>query len=646
MMRTKVRPIVKRQQEESMANSGKTWKWSPHAWFKNLKALHKILMGFSVILVGMIAIGLIGLMGLDQLKSELSSIYDDSTVGVSYVAVSSSNLSLYHNALLSVVDQQQKSDFDEAVIPLAELKRRTLAPLEAFRQSATHETVDGRRDGQELDALLFMLKEYFASAESVVGALNDSFDPSLTDEQKQSMRQLGAMILSSEVALWHGKSTWRLQWLAQLIRDLASELNDRGQSRAVYLTKVMLGGAAAALFLAIAIGYFLARSIVRDIIHVADVATRAAAGNLQARARLESDDEVGHMAKAFNIMLDRITALVSTEEERDRMQKQLMQFLVLVSDVGKGDLTKRGEVTADMFGNLADGFNLMIQRFSQLMKQVHQAAEHVNSSAGKLRDTAGQMAGTAKHQADESIKALGAVEQLASAMRQVTETAGASSEAACQVLKATEDGRLAVQETVHDMQRIQLAVQRMSKQVKALGDRSLEISQIVSTIRDIANQTNLLALNAAIEAAGAGEAGARFGVVADQVRKLAESSTQATREIADLVKVIQSETQQTVVAMEHETQTVEAGAASALRTGDVFKEISTIAQRSAALAQSIAAAAADQTVSTDQVGRSIKDFTGGAVATQKATDSTRATVEDMVTLAQGLTASVSQFKLA
>jgi twitching motility protein PilJ len=629
-----------------MANSRKTWKWSPRAWFKDLKALHKILIGFSIIIVGMMAIGLIGLMGLRQMKGQLSSIYDESTVGVSHVAVSSTNLSLYHNALLSVVDQRQKSDFDEAIIPLAELKRRTLAPLETYRPSATHETADGRRDGQELDVLIFTLKEYFASAESAVGALNDSFDVSLTDEQRQSMRDLGATVLSTEVALWHGRSIWRFQWVAQLIRDLASELNDTGQSTAVYLTKVMLGGAAVALLLAITIGYFLARSIVRDIIHVADVATQAAAGNLLARAKLESDDEVGHMAKAFNIMLDRITALVSTEEERDRMQKQLVQFLVLVSDVGKGDLTKRGEVTADMFGNLADGFNLMIQRFSQLMKHVRQAAERVNSSASKLRDNAGQMAGTARHQADESIKALGAVEQLASSMRQVTETAGASSDAARQVLKATEDGRLAVQETVHDMQRIQLAVQRMSKQIKALGDRSLEISQIVSTIRDIANQTNLLALNAAIEAAGAGEAGARFGVVADQVRKLAESSTQATREIADLVKVIQSETQHAVVAMEHETQAVEAGSASALRTGDVFKDISTIAQRSAELAHSIAAAAADQTVSTDQVGRSIKDFTGGAVATQKATDSARATVEDMVTLAEGLTTSVSQFKLA
>jgi twitching motility protein PilJ len=288
----------------------------------------------------------------------------------------------------------------------------------------------------------------------------------------------------------------------------------------------------------------------------------------------------------------------------------------------------------------------MTARFGQLLKQVRESADRVNKSAGTLRDSAGQMSGTARHQAEESVRTLNAVEQLASSMRQVADTAGASSESAKQVLAATERGNDAVQETVRDMHSIRSAVQRMSKQVKGLGDRSLEISQIVSTIRDIANQTNLLALNAAIEAAGAGEAGARFAVVADQVRKLAESSTQATREIADLVKVIQTETQDAVVAMEHETQAVEAGSASALKTGDVFSEISAIAQRSSELAQNIASAAAEQTASTDKVGRAIKEFTGGAVATQKATDSTRLTIEDMAKLAEGLTSSVAQFKIA
>src|SRR5690349_11773495 len=111
---------------EVMAKSRKAWNWSPRAWFKNMKALHKILIGFSVVIVGMMAIGLIGLMGLSQLKTQLRSIYDESTVGVAHVAVSSTNLGLYHNALLSVADQKQKGDFDEAIIPLTELKQRTL----------------------------------------------------------------------------------------------------------------------------------------------------------------------------------------------------------------------------------------------------------------------------------------------------------------------------------------------------------------------------------------------------------------------------------------------------------------------------------------------------------------------------------------
>jgi twitching motility protein PilJ len=594
----------------------------------------------------MITVGLVGLIGLHKLKGELQSIYNGSTLALSNVGISSTNLGLYHSALLNVGRQIRKIDFEEAVVPLVELKRQTLAPLDAYQASQLHESSTGRNESKNVEDLRKALHDYFTATEGAVGAFADSFGSSLTDEQKQGMRDLGQFALSVEVANKYGVATLRVRELMTTIREVAKELNDNGQAEASYRTNIVFMGAVLALILAGAIGYYLARNIAMNIVHVADVAQQAAAGNLHARARLESDDEVGHMAKAFNAMLDRITSLVSTEEERDTMQKRLVQFLVLVSDVGKGDLTKRGEVTADMFGNLADGFNLMIQRFAQLMKQVRESAERVNRSAGALRENAGQMAGTAKHQADESMRTLGAVEQLAVSMRHVAETAEASSESARQVLHATEDGRVAVQETVQDMQRIRAAVQRMSKQVKALGDRSLEISQIVSTIRDIANQTNLLALNAAIEAAGAGEAGARFAVVADQVRKLAESSTQATREIADLVKVIQSETQDAVVAMEHETQAVEAGSASALRTGDVFKEISTIAQRSAELAQSIASAAVNQTASTDQVGRSIKDFTGGAVATQKATDSARATVEDMVKLAESLTSSVSQFKLA
>lgn len=615
-------------------------------WFKNLKTLTKLMLGFSAVGVIIVAVGLVGVLGLQQLREQLRIVYENSTVALANLGAASSNLGLYHDAILSAGRVTRKSDFDDAIKPLPDLKAKILEPLRAYAGGQMRVTRSGRDEAKDLAALTQALDAYFTAADGALSAFQDSFSAGLSAEQRTMMRDLGTLALSVEVSAKYSDATFKVRELLNTVQEIARELNETGQAVARDRTQLMIVGALVAIVLGVGIGYLLARFFARGVSHIAQVAKQAASGHLRARARVESQDELGQMANAFNAMLDRITQLVQTEEERDMMQKRLMECLVLVSEVSKGDLTKRGQVTADMFGNLADAFNLMLDRFTALMRQVKEAAERVNEAATALRQTAGQMADTAQHQAKESVQTLTAVEGLTVSMRQVAETAGESSESAKQTLTATERGRLAVQETVQDMQTIRAAVQRMSKQVKGLGDRSLEISQIVSTIRDIASQTNLLALNAAIEAAGAGEAGARFAVVADQVRKLAEDATHATREIGELVKTIQTETQDAVIAMEHETQAVEAGSASALRTGDVFKEISVIAQRSAELAQIIAQASVQQSSATEEVATVIKDFSGGAVSTQKAAQETQHTVEEMAKLAEGLTAAVRQFKLA
>jgi len=615
--------------------------------FEDLKTQTKLLTAFGVISVIIVIISSLGVWTTKRLSQHTDTIYVDYTVPLIDFNTMLFNINKYHEMLQDLARAPRAADFKVDVAKIGPYRQQVDHVIAKYEASILRASSSGRNEAKELVMLKNALATFFQQAEAGVAAIAESFDSKdLSAGQAQQMRELGQLALTVSIAPAFDAVISRQAEQIKTLQDVAKGLSDEANSLAGNATLALVAGGVVAVLLGLSIGYWVARKLALGIGQVANVAQLAAGGNYKARAKITSKDELGQMAASFNVMLDRITSLVTSESERDDMQKRLTGFLVLVADVGKGDLTKRGEVTSDMFGNLADGFNLMIVRFGQLLKQVREAAERVNKSAGSLRDSAGQMAGTAKHQADESTKTLNAVEQLASSMRQVSETASASSESAKQVLQATERGRVAVQETVQDMQSIRSAVQRMSKQVKTLGDRSLEISQIVSTIRDIANQTNLLALNAAIEAAGAGEAGVRFAVVADQVRKLAESSTQATREIADLVKVIQTETQDTVVAMEQETQAVEAGSASALRTGEVFNEISRIAQRSSELAQTIASAAVNQTASTDQVGRSIKDFAGGAVATQKATDSARVTVEDMAKLAEGLTTSVAQFKLA
>jgi twitching motility protein PilJ len=613
----------------------------------NLKTRTKLLMSFGLVSFVILVMATIGVVTLQKLSAASDAVYADYTVPLADFAEMGSALTSYHQILTNMTNVTKHADFVAEFKRLAPYREKVNKVITDYSATVLRVSRSGRDETKDLAILAPAIEQYFKESEGALSALADSFGKNLTPAQAENMRELGILALRVNLQQPFDHVLARHHEQVLDLHDVAKDLNEDAQALSTNAMILTIIAGLIAMALGLGIGYWIAQFFSKNLGHIAQVAQLAASGNYQSRAKVTTKEEIGQMATGFNTMLDYITtALSKAESERDELQKRLMVFLVLVSDVGKGDLTKRGEVTADMFGNMADAFNLMIQRFSQLMKQVREAAERVNTSAGVLRNNASQMAGTAKQQADESIKTLGAVEQLASQMRQVAETAGASSESANQVLQATERGRVAVQETVQDMQSIRSSVQRMSKQVKGLGDRSLEISQIVSTIRDIASQTNLLALNAAIEAAGAGEAGARFAVVADQVRKLAESSTGATREIADLVKAIQTETQDAVVAMEQETQAVEAGSASALRTGEVFKEISGIAQRSSELAQTIASAAVSQTASTDQVGRSIKEFAGGTRETQKATDSARATVEDMAKLAEGLTTSVAQFKLA
>jgi len=630
-----------------MAKVARTVSTGVRGGFDDLKTRTKLISSYGIVSIIIFVMAASGVLTLRQLSAMSQAVYVNYTIPLAEFAEMGTALTHHHQVLTGIVSVTNHDDFVSEVARLSSFRKKTNTVIADYGSTGLRVSRSGRDEAKDLAMLKPAIQQYFQAVDGALSALADSFGKSLTSAQAEHMRNLGILALTVNLQPAFEKAIEQSREQVLDMRDVAKDLNDDAQTAGFIGSVVLVLGGLIAMILGVGIAYWVVNFFSKNLIHIAGVAQLAAGGNYKVRAKIESKDELGQLATSFNAMLDYITtALAKAEGERDELQKRLMVFLVLVSDVGKGDLTKRGEVTADMFGNLADGFNLMIGRFGQLLTQVRDAAGRVNQSAGTLRDSAGQMAGTAKHQADESVKTLSAVEQLTSSMHQVSATAGASSESAKQVLQATEQGRASVQATVEGMENIRSSVQRMSKQVKGLGDRSLEISHIVSTIRDIANQTNLLALNAAIEAAGAGEAGARFAVVADQVRKLAESSTQATREITDLVKVIQTETQDAVVAMEQETQAVEAGSVSALRTGEVFNEISGIAQRSSDLAQTIASAAANQTASTDQVGRWLKDFAGGAMASQKVTDSARVTVEDMAELAEGLTSSVAQFKLA
>jgi len=194
------------------------------------------------------------------------------------------------------------------------------------------------------------------------------------------------------------------------------------------------------------------------------------------------------------------------------------------------------------------------------------------------------------------------------------------------------------------MQRIRSSVQASSKKIKSLGDRSLEISEIINVINDITEQTNLLALNAAIEAARAGEAGRGFAVVADEVRKLAEHSRSATKDIAALIKAIQAETNEAVVVMEEGTREVEAGAGLADQAGKALEAISSVVRQSAELVQEISLASKQQVRGTEGVANAMQIISGITRQTTQGARQTAATVGNMVKLSEQLNEALAQFR--
>lgn len=413
---------------------------------------------------------------------------------------------------------------------------------------------------------------------------------------------------------------------------------------------MVFGGVALA---AVLVGVVFARRITRPVNALMSVAERVGRGDLSQLVPVTSRDEIGQMAVTFNESIVRLRSLVQTEADRDEerrkreaLQQNIITFLDTVVEIGKGDLTRRGEVSWDVLGNVVDAINLMVEEIASIVGDVRQAALRVASGSQDTIRITGELGEAVQAQARDAVSVTRSMADVTVSVRQVADSADQSAKAARQVLQAASKGEGAVRNSLASMQQIRAEVQTISKKIKSLGDRSLEISNIVNTIQDIAAQTHLLALNASIEAAGAGEAGLRFSVVADEVRKLAERATQATRDIGTLIKGVQVETQEAVVAMESGTREVESGYEVSLKAEEALQEIGKISQTSAELAAEISQASQTQVRGAEAAAGAVQAIAGAAVKTEQGVQQSRTNVEQLARLAEELTAKLSRFKLA
>jgi methyl-accepting chemotaxis protein len=317
-----------------------------------------------------------------------------------------------------------------------------------------------------------------------------------------------------------------------------------------------------------------------------------------------------------------------------------------LSKMAEGDLTAR--VTGSYHGDhrrIVESINAVAESLMRALRDVSEAVGATASASSQISSSTEEMAAGAQEQTSQTTEVAGAVEEMTKTILENSRNAGTAADTAKRAKQSAEQGGRVVEESISGMKRIAEVVNRSAETVMELGKSSDQIGEIISVIDDIADQTNLLALNAAIEAARAGEQGRGFAVVADEVRKLAERTTKATKEIAGMIRKIQSDTAGAVSSMEEGTQEVKDGIEHANRAGASLREIVDVSQKVTDMVSQIAAASEEQSSASEEISRNVEAISKVSGETALGTQQIARAAEDLNRLTENLQQLISRFTL-
>ena len=406
---------------------------------------------------------------------------------------------------------------------------------------------------------------------------------------------------------------------------------------------IVLAGAIVGLFALLFVAFYL--SIRQSIVTLGSAMARMISGDSTA-FELASRDELGQVADQINVAISAARGLRQRLDQENReLQESVMALLEVVSRASDGDLVVRAKVTAGALGNIADAFNQMQDGTQKLILNIRAQLIETQRTVGEISQLAVRMARDASSQAEQ----VGSAAQMVARMNDDIVVVSDNARSAAAASKRTEEsataGSQAVDNVVSGMDQLRANVQAGAKKIKNLGDRSMEITNIVGTISRISEQTNMLALNAAIEAARAGEQGRGFTVVAEEVRKLAERTARATEEIGRLVQAIHLETNESVVAIEQQTSVVEQESTVVAAAGQSLHRILEAAGQSSLLVQDISAVAKSQAEQTGQVALAMDAISSIAITTRAGAEDTASQISSLLSATQQLTRSIERFKV-
>jgi methyl-accepting chemotaxis protein/PAS domain-containing protein len=330
----------------------------------------------------------------------------------------------------------------------------------------------------------------------------------------------------------------------------------------------------------------------------------------------------------------------------EELAKPFSEMAKVLQEMSTGDLTVRviGEYKNDM-KNLGNYVNNLGYSLTDLISQLQDAIHTTASASAEISATAETLAVSIQEQSSQADEVASAMEQMAKTVTDNANSAMKTSNIAKESGMKANDGGKIVEQTVNKMKQIADVVKVSAENITKLGENSQKIGEIVNVINNIADQTNLLSLNAAIEAARAGEQGRGFAVVADSVGKLAISTATATKEIRDMIKMIQTDTEQAVTAMEKGTTEVQGGIELADKAGTSLNEILSNINELLNMVNQIATASEEQSITSENIAKNIMKISQVTADSTRNVEDVASTANELAKMTENLTALVSQFKV-
>ena len=330
------------------------------------------------------------------------------------------------------------------------------------------------------------------------------------------------------------------------------------------------------------------------------------------------------------------------------MTRPIQRTTRMLEDIatGDGDLTKRLQVnTNDELADMATWFNTFVDKLNDIIGKTVEAAQQVVASATELSSTAEEIAAGAEETSSQADTIASSTEEMSATAEQIAQNCADAAKNAETAMGTVDNGRKVVAQTVAGINQIASRVKASAQDIEALSKSAEKIGEVINVINNIADQTNLLALNAAIEAARAGEQGRGFAVVADEVRKLAESTAQSTQEIAATIKEIQERTGHTVASMMSGVEETEKGTKLAAQAGEALQQIAQNNEIVMDMIRQVATAAEQQTATTGEITQNIQQVAEVTQQSAQGAQQSAQAATELAKLANQLQQLVGRFKL-